>query len=342
VPIRLIALVCLCVAAGLASPHAWAQDKFYQGKQLRLVVSTDAGGAYDTYARLVSQILKENIPGNPTIIVQNMPGASGLKAANYIATTAPRDGTVIAATHAGILTAQLTSPGTAAFDATRLSWIGSITTDPFVGYVWHTAPVKTLADMRTTEVVMGGVSVGAASTDYAILARDMFGLKLKIVNGYKSSNDVKLAMERGEVQGAFANGWSSLRNAEPEWIRDGKVRIIVQHGLKPLPELPDVPLFISLAQTDSDRQALVFMLARQEAAKPYFGPPDIPPERLAILRRAFDATVHDPRFLELAARARVTVDGPMSGEELAALVAKVSKTPPDVIAHIDGMLAEKK
>jgi tripartite-type tricarboxylate transporter receptor subunit TctC len=306
------------------------------------VVSTDAGWAYDTYARLVSQILKEYIPGNPTIIVQNMPGASGLKAANYIATTAPRDGTVIAATHAGILTGQLTSPGIAAFDATRLSWIGSVTTDPFVGYVWHTAPVKTLADMLTTEVVMGGVSVGAASTDYAILARDMFGLKLKIVNGYKSSNDVKLAMERGEVQGAFANGWSSIRNAEPEWIRDGKIRIIVQHGFKPLPELPDVPLFISLAQTDSDRQALVFMLARQEAAKPYFGPPDIPPERLAVLRRAFDATVHDPRFLALAAQARVTVEGPMTGAELAALVTKVSKTPPDVIAHIDSMLAEKK
>ncbi len=189
---------------------------------------------------------------------------------------------------------------------------------------------------------MGGVSVGAASTDYAILARDMFGLKLRIVNGYKSSNDVKLALERGEVQGAFANGWSSIRNAEPEWIRDGKIRIIVQHGLKPLPDLPDVPLFISLAQTDADRQALLFMLVRQEAAKPYFAPPDVAPERLSILRRAFDAAVHDPRFVELAARAGVTLEGPMTGEELAALVAKVSKTPPDVIARINRMLAEKK
>jgi tripartite-type tricarboxylate transporter receptor subunit TctC len=332
----------LCFVVGLASVAAWAQDDFYKGKQLRLVVSTDAGGAYDTYARLASQILKEYIPGNPTIIVQNMPGAGGLKAANYIATTAPRDGTVIAATHAGILTAGLTSPAAAIFDATRLSWIGSITTDPFVGYVWHTTPIRALADMRTTEVVMGGVAVGTASTDYGILARDMFGLKLKLVNGYKSSNDVKLAMERGQVQGAFANGWSSLRNAEPDWIRDGKIRIIVQHGFKPLPELPDVPLFASLAQTDADREALVFMLARQEASKPYFGPPDLPVERLAILRRAFDATVHDPRFLALAAKASVTVEGPMTGEELAALVAKVSKTSPDVVARINGMLAEKK
>jgi tripartite-type tricarboxylate transporter receptor subunit TctC len=178
-----------------------------------------------------------------------MPGASGLKAANYMATSAPRDGAVIAATHAGILTAQLTSPGAATFDAGRLSWIGSITTDPFVGYVWHTTPIKTLADTRTTEVIMGGVSVGSASVDYGILARDLFGLKLKLVNGYKSSNDVKLAMERGEVQGAFANGWSSIRNAEPEWIRDGKIRIIVQHGFQPLPELPDVPLLSRATRT---------------------------------------------------------------------------------------------
>jgi tripartite-type tricarboxylate transporter receptor subunit TctC len=339
---RFIVLAGLWVAAEFASHRAWAQEDFYKGKQLRLVVSTDAGGAYDTYARLLTPFLREYIPGNPTIIVQNMPGASGLKAANYMATNAPRDGTVIASTHAGILTAQLTSPDAAMFEANRLSWIGSITTDPFVGYVWHTVPVRTLADLRTTEVVMGGVSVGAASTDYAILARDMFGLKLKIVNGYKSSNDVKLALERGEVQGAFANGWSSIRNAEPEWIRDGKIRIVVQHGFRPLPELPDVPLFISLAQTEADRQALVFMLVRQEAAKPYFAPPDVPAERLAILRRAFDAAVRDPRLAALAARAGVTLEGPMTGEELAALVAKVSKTPPDVIARINRMLAEKK
>ena len=329
-------------AATLANLPAWAQADFYKGRQIRLIVATDPGGAYDTYARLMAQVLKDHIPGNPTIIVQNMPGASGLKTANYMGTSAQRDGTVIASTHASVLTVQLTSPGTATFEANRLSWIGSITTDPFIGYVWHTSPIKTLDDTRTTEVVMGGIALGAASTDYAILARELFGLKLKIVNGYKSSNDVKLAMERGEVQGTFANGWSSIRTAEPEWLREKKIRIIVQHGFRALPELPDVPLFIDLAKTESDRQALVFMLARQEAAKPYFAPPDTPPERLAILRRAFDATVHDPKFIALAAQASVALDGPMTGEELAALVAKVSRTPPDVIARINRMLNEKK
>lgn len=324
------------------APGAERAEDFYKARQIRLIVSTDAGGAYDAYARLVAQVLKDHIPGNPTIVIQNMPGASGLKTANYMALTAPRDGSVIASTHASILTAQLTSPGAATFESTKFSWIGSITTDPFVGYVWHTVPIRSLEDTRTRQVIMGGVSVGASGVDYAILAREMFGLKLKVVTGYKASNDVKLAMERGEVEGTFANGWSSIKNAEPEWLRDHKIRIIVQHGFKKLPELPDVPLFIDLAQTEPDRQALVFMLARQQVAKPYFAPPGIPPERLAILRRAFDATVRDPRFAALARQANVALEDPMTGDEVAALVAKVAGTPPAVIQRITRMLAEKK
>ncbi len=334
----------LLLWAGVQASAASADDPadFYKGRQIRLVVSTDVGGAYDTYARLMAQVLKDHIPGHPTIVVQNMPGASGLKTANYMATTAPRDGSVIAGTHASILTAQLTSPAAATFDANQFSWIGSVTTDPYIGYVWHTAPIRTLEDTRSTEVVMGGVSVGSAGVDYAILARDMFGLKLKIVTGYKASNDVKLAMERGEVQGTFANGWSSIKTAEPEWIRDKKIRIIVQHGFKPLPDLPDVPLFIDFAKTEPDRQALVFMLARQEAAKPYFAPPRIPPARLAILRRAFDATVRDPKFAALAEKARVALESPMNGDELAALVAKVSQTPAPVVQSVNRMLMDKR
>jgi tripartite-type tricarboxylate transporter receptor subunit TctC len=331
----------VALTAGTATPAA-SQEDFYRGRQLRLIVSTDAGGAYDVYARAVAQVLRDHIPGNPTIVVQNMPGASGLKTANYMQASAPRDGSVIATTHAGILTSQLTSPGAAQFELTKFSWIGSVTTDPFIGYVWHTAPIRTLDDTRTTEVIMGGVSVGSSSVDYGIMARDMFGLKLKLVTGYKASNDVKLAMERGEVQGTFGNGWSSIKTAEPEWLRDHKIRIIVQHGLKPLPELPDVPLFIDLAKTEADRQALVFMLARQEAAKPYFGPPDVPPARLALLRRAFDATVRDPKFLALASKANVAVDSPMTGEALAALVAQVSRTPAAVVQRVTRMLSDKR
>jgi tripartite-type tricarboxylate transporter receptor subunit TctC len=321
---------------------AESAEDFYRGKQIRLIVSTDAGGAYDAYARLVAPVLKDHIPGNPTVIVQNMPGASGLKTANYMFAAAARDGTVIAGTHSSVLTAPLTSPGVAIFDANKFSWIGSVTSDPYIGYVWHTARVKTLEDTKTTEVIMGGVSVGSAGVDLAIMARDMFGLKLKIVTGYKASNDVKLAMERGEVQGTFANAWSSIRTAEPEWLRDKKIRIIVQHGFKKHPQLPDVPSIFELAENEADQQALVFMLARQEAAKPYFAPPDVPADRLAVLRRAFDATVRDPRFVALAAKTGVALDAPMTGDELAALVAKVSQTPATVVQRVNHMLTEKK
>ncbi len=327
---------------GIIAGPAAADDNFYAGKQIRLIVSTDAGGAYDGYARMLAQVIKDHIPGNPTIVVQNMPGAGGLKAANYIYNSAPRDGTVIAATHSSIPTGPLTAPGSALYDVTKLSWIGSITSDPYVGYVWHTSPIRTLEDTRTTEVVMGGMAVGTAGTDLSILAKEMFGLRFKIITGYKASPDVKLAMENGEVQGTFANAWSSLKTSDPELITEKKIRIIVQHGFKKHPDLPDVPSIFDLAKTEADRQALTFMLARQEAAKPYFGPPDIPPERLALLRQAFDATVHDPKFVALTMRAGVTLDGPMTGDELAALAARLAQTPRSVVERVDHMLASFK
>ncbi len=319
---------------------AESAEDFYKGKQIRLIVSTDAGGAYDIYARLLAQVLRDHIPGNPTIIVQNMPGAGGLKAANYIYNTAPRDGTVIAGTHSSIPTGPLTAPGAAVYDVNKLSWIGSITSDPYIGYVWHTSPIMTLEDTRTTEVIMGGVSVGTAGVDLAILAKEMFGLKFKIVTGYKSSTDIKLAMERGEVQGTFANGWSSIKTADPELLTEKKIRIIVQHGFKKHPELPDVPLIFDLAKTEADRQALTFMLARQEAAKPYFAPPEIPADRLALLRRAFDATVSDPKFVTLAKRAGITLDDPMTAGELASLVTRLSQTPSSVVQRVSRMLTD--
>jgi len=326
----------LCMAAKPLA--AETVEQFYRGKQIRLIVSTDTGGAYDIYARLLAQVMKDHIPGNPSIIVQNMPGASGLKAANYIYNAAPRDGTVIAGTHSSVPTGPLTSHAAALYDINKLSWIGSITGDPYIGYVWHTASIKKLEDAKTSQVIMGGVSAGTAGVDLAILAKDMFGLKLRIVTGYKSSTDVKLAMERGEVEGTFANAWSSIKTADPELLTEKKILIIVQHGFKKQPELPDVPLIFDLAKTEADRQALTFMLARQQAAKPYFGPPEIPPDRLDALRRAFDATIRDPRFVAMASRVGLTLDQPMTGDELASLAIRISQTPTSVIERVTRML----
>jgi tripartite-type tricarboxylate transporter receptor subunit TctC len=314
-----------------------ADSDFYKDKQLTLICSADAGGLYDTYSRVLAKHLPNHIPGKPTVIVQNMPGASGLRTTNHIYNVAPRDGTVIAGTHSSVLTAPQLSPEGANFDVTKLSWIGSVSKDPFVAFLWHTAPAKTLADAKTIETIVGGGAVGSASIDYAIVAREMLGYKLKIVTGYKGSNDTKLAIERGELHGTFGNGWTSLKTAEPTWLKENKVRVIAQFGLSKHAEMPDVPLFVDLAKDQADRQALELMFARQEASKPYFAPPEVPAERTAILRTAFEATMKDPAYLAEMEKVQMEVDGPMKAGEVSTLVGRLAATPPSVVKRLEAM-----
>ncbi len=323
-------------AAFAADPEA----DFFKGKQLRVIVPTPVGGLYDVFARLVAEHLPRHLPGNPRAIAQNMGGAGGLVAANYIANVAPRDGTVLASAHSSTPTASLLSPEGAKFDVNDLSWIGSITKDPFVSYVWHTSPVQSLDDLKTKEGVFGGNAVGSASIDYAIVGKEFFGLKIKIITGYPNATDVKLAMERGELNGTFGNGWSALKAGEPTWLPERKVTLLTQFGLSRHPEMPDVPLFIDLAKNAPDRQALELLLARQEFSKPYYGPPGIPAPRLTALRRAFDATMTDPAFLADAAKVNAPVDGPMTGEEVATAVKRISGTPQSVVKRIETMFAQ--
>ncbi len=335
---RLSALSAILIGSVFVAAPAAAADpaaEFYKGKQLTIIGSTDPGGAYDTHARILARHIGKHIPGHPNIIVQNMPGANGLKTTNYMANAAPHDGSVIAGVHSSVPTAPLTSPDGVQFDVNKLSWLGSITKDTFVGYVWHTAPIQGLNDAKTTPIIMGGTGVGAAGVDMAILANDFFGFKFKIVTGYKSATEVRIAIERGEVQGTFMTNWPDVKAGQAAWLRENKIRVISQYGFEPHPDLPDVPLFIDQAKTDADRQALLLMLARQEFGKPYFAPPDIPADRLAILRRAFDDTMKDREFVAETNKAGLGVDGPLSGEALAAIVAKVAATPRSAVARIE-------
>jgi tripartite-type tricarboxylate transporter receptor subunit TctC len=319
-----------------------ADEDFYKGKQLQIVCATENVGIYDTYARLLAKHMPRHIPGNPTTIVVNMPGGGGIKAANYLANVAPRDGTVIMGSLSAISTLQLTAPDQAKFDVNSFNWIGSVTKDPFVAYVWNTAPVKTLVDLKTTPIIMGATSAGTGGFDMVILANEMFGYKMKLVGGYKDTQEVKLAMERGEIQGTFSNSWGDLKSQNMAWITDGKVRIIGQHGFSPHPELKDVAMFMDEAKNEADRQALVFMLARQEASKPYSAPPGTPEARVAILRAAFDATVRDPEFVKDAQTMHMAVDQPMNGKELADMVRSVSSTPKAVVDRVQGILAKAR
>jgi tripartite-type tricarboxylate transporter receptor subunit TctC len=317
-------------AACFPACAAAAADEFYAGKTLSIIV--DGGGAYEAYARVLAQHLPKYIPGRPTIIVQQMPGAGGVRAANYLYKVAPRDGTVIAGLHGAVLTAPQLSPNASAFDVTRFSWIGNVTRDTYVGYVWHTSPVQALAEAKTKQLVLGGTSVGGNGIDMAIVARDVFGYRIKIVSGYKTSAETKIALERGEIDGTFANLWTSLK--QTDWLARGLVRVIVQHGTQKHPELADVPLFRDLARDDSERQMLDILGVREEITRPYLAPPELPAERLQILRRAFDASLRDPAYLADMARQRLEVEGSSSGEELAAVVDRISRTPPTVVARL--------
>ena len=322
---------------GLSSADA-AED-FYKGKQITLISTADAGSVYVTYARLLAQHMPDHIPGRPTMIVQMMPGASGLTGAGFIYNAAPRDGTVLAGVNANIPMAPLLSRDAAKFDVNKYSWIGNISRDPFVGFVWHTTPIQTLDDAKTTEVVLGGQALGAASVDMPVLAKELLGLKVRIVTGYKSSAETKLALEKGEIQGVFGNLWTSLKTEKPDWLADRKIRIVTQFGFSKHPDLADVPLFMDLAKTVEDRQLLELLLARQEFAKPYVAPPEVPAERVAILRRAFDATLKDPRFLAAAEKMNLPIDRPMTGEELAATTEHISQTPPAVLKRLEDIFA---
>jgi tripartite-type tricarboxylate transporter receptor subunit TctC len=337
------ALARLSIAAFAVLPlaaHAAEGDDFYKGKQIEIVVSTEPGVVYDTYARLLAQYLPAHVPGNPAVVVVNMPGGGGLKVANYIANIAPRDGTVIAGTHNAVLTMSKTTPDLAKFDERTFGWIGSVSRDPYLAIVMNNVPIKTIEDAKTTVVSMGGPSAGSLGVDMVVIANALIGTKFKLIAGYKDPGEIRLAMQRGEVDGTFSISWSELKSTN--LLQQGKVRIIAQHGFTPFPAFGDAPLLIDQAKNDADRQALIFMLGRQEAARPYFAPPGLPPGRLETLRAAFAATVADPAFLADAARMNISVDQPMDGANLAAFVTKLDGTSPEVIDRISKILASSR
>jgi tripartite-type tricarboxylate transporter receptor subunit TctC len=338
----MLARTVLCAAGVLCCASAAEAAEFYEGKTLHVIVGGSAGSGYDHYARTLAEFLPKHIPGRPTAVVENMPGANGGVSAAHMFNKAPRDGTVIAAAISVTPTLPLLRPNVAKFDSTKFSWIGSITKDIYVAYVLKDAPVSTYEELKKTPVVMGGVGIGAASVSLAVMSNALFGTKMKIVQGYESETRIQLAVERGEVQGSFGGVYSSLKSLRSEWLGDGRIKLIMQHGLTRLPELPDTPLFIDQAKTPEERQMLRFLLAPQEFNKPYYAPPGVPADRLAILRQAFDATVRDPGFLAAAARAHLATEGPMNGEELARAVAEVARTPPPLVERVKAILASFK
>jgi len=325
----------LCSAA-----KTQAQDDveaFYRGKTIRMLVGVASGAGTDFIARMLARHLGHHIPGNPTIVVQNMPGAGSLLMANNLANVAARDGTVIGAPLNGTPNAPLLTPKTARFDPTKLNWIGSIYRSNNFAYVWHTSKLQTLEQLKTQEVVLGTPGPGSGSYDLAMLSREVLGLKFKLVRGYEGSTQVNIAMERGEVEAQIV-GWDAFKAAKPTWIDDKLVRVIGHYSLEDPPELRGFARIVDLARTEFDRQALRLMLARQAHGRPYMLPPDVPPARVAAIRRAFDAAMRDPAFLAKAQHMKIDVS-PMTGEEVQVLVAQVHETTPaEVVERVRAIM----
>jgi len=329
------ALLTLCLVLASSAPALAQPDvaEFYKGKMVRIVVGIGVGSGYDINARLIARFLPAYIPGNPTVIVQNQPGAGSLTMTNQLYANGPFDGTVIGASFNGLPTTPLLQPGGARFDPVKLQWIGSSNRETHVTYLWHTAPIASFEEIRTREVVVGAQAPGSTQYDYPTLANHMFGFKFKVITGYESTPKIHLAMERGEVQGNGATNWSTVKTINANWIAEKKIKVLAQWALRRNPELPDVPMVLDLAKNDTERQALLLALARLEFGRPFFVPPGVPAARVDALRRAFDATMKNREFLAEAEKLKNDID-PLTGEQVAALVEQVMRTAPETAARV--------
>jgi len=317
----------VALALTFAAPaRAQSVEEFYRGKTVTILIGFSAGGGYDLYARLLARHLGKHIPGNPTVVAQNMPGAGSLKAALNVYSVVPRDGLTLATVSRGMVTEPLLNA--ANFDATKLTWLGTITSETSVCATWKTSPVKTWDDMFKREFSLGGSAVGADPDTFALIMRNVFGAKVKLVTGYPGGNDINLAMERSEVDGRCGWSWTSLKS-QKNWLP--QINLLAQFNLEKNADLPNVPVALERAAGDEQRQVLRLLIAGQYVGRPFFTSPDIPADRKAALRAAFDATMKDPQFLADAAKLDLEIS-PVGAATIDAFLADLYRTPKDVVA----------
>jgi tripartite-type tricarboxylate transporter receptor subunit TctC len=326
---QLVAATVAWLAAIAIPAHAQSVETFYKGKTVSLVIGFSVGGGYDLYARHLARHIGKHIPGNPSIVPQNMPGAGSLKAANFIYTAAPKDGTAFGTFARTTGINPLLESG-ATFDGTKFTWIGSVTDDVSTCVTWHTSPVKTWKDFLTKPVTLGGQAASSEPDIFARLYKNVFGAPIKLVAGYPGTNEITLAMERGEVDGLCGLSWSTLKTRHAASLRDKKINILVQSSFKKVPELGAIPLVMDETKDPEKLQILKLILAAQEMARPFAGPPGIPEDRKAALIKAFDATMKDPDYLAEAAKLKIDVN-PVSAAALDRLLAELYATPKDVV-----------
>src|SRR3954454_7127533 len=332
------ALPVLTLAAAPVAAQSVAD--FYRGKTITMSVGTSPGGDYDLRMRMVSRHIGKHIPGNPTVIATNMPGAGQMLVANWLASVAPKDGTVIVALSQNMAVNQATGASGVKYDVRQFNWIGNTTDSPNVINAWHTTGIKTIQDVMQRELVVGATGTASGSYLYPYALNQLVGTKFKIVTGYPGGNDINLAMERGEVGGRGSNSWASWKATRPQWLAEKKIVVLVQVGVKRSPELPDIPTMQDLGKNDLDKRVLTFISVDSAISRPLVTSPGVPPDRVEALRRAFDATMKDPAFLAEAEDSKTDIN-PMTGEEAQKIAEATINTPAEVLARANALIEGK-
>jgi tripartite-type tricarboxylate transporter receptor subunit TctC len=323
-------IAALCAAPARADPVA----DFYKGTAVSMVVSTSAGGGYDTLARAIARRIGTHIPGHPTIVVRNMPGAGGIVAANYLYAAAPRDGSVLGLIQNDPPLEPLFGTGEAHFDPTKFNWLGTPSIETAMVLVWHSVPVNSVDDLRARETAMGASGANSTPAFFARLLNATLHTRMKIIPGFPGQNDAFLAMERGELDGYPSVFYSALSSTRPTWLPEKKAKAIVQYGPEKLAELGDVPFAPDLVTDPDDKQLLQLAFTPLALGRPLLLPPEVPADRVAALRQALMQTFADPDFLADAQKTGLQVNSPRGGEDLLRAIARAYRSPPQIVARL--------
>ncbi len=330
------AVACSVAFGSLFGPTAVSADPvadFYKGKTVEMLVGYSAGGGYDVYARAVARHLGRHIPGKPTIVVKNSPGAGSLKLTNWLYIAAPKDGSAIGAVARGAPFDPLLGNKAAKFDGRKFNYIGSANDEVSVCVSWKGTGIKTIDDLKRTELVIGGTGRTADTDQFPKILNAVLGTRMKIVTGYPGGNDINVAMERGEVKGRCGWSWSSVVATRAHWLKDGTINVLVQLALSKHPDLPNVPLVMDLAKDETQKKMLRLVFARQTMGRPFIAPPGVPQDRLAALQQAFMATMKDKEFLADAQKGKLEIV-PVAGPALQKLVDDTYDVDPKVAAQV--------
>jgi tripartite-type tricarboxylate transporter receptor subunit TctC len=338
--IRGIAIAVVAIASLALLPtsgHAQGVADFYKGKTVELLIGYSGGGGYDVYARLLARHMGRHIPGNPTIVPRNMPGAGSLVLANWLYNVAPKDGTAVGMIGRGTPFDPMLGIEAAKFDPTKYLWLGSMNNEVSVCVSWHSSGFTKYDELLQKELVVGGTGPSADTDQFPRITNAVLGTKFRIISGYPGGNDISLAMERGEVGGRCGWSWSSVISTRMNWFKEKKIHVLIQLALEKHDDLPNVPLVVDLAKTDEQRAILRLIFARQALGRPFLGPPGVPQDRAAALQKAFMDTMKDKAFLAEADKAKLEIT-PLSGAAVAKIIAESAKTSPAVLKKAAAMV----